>query len=102
MVVAVVQLHGFSVHIVDAERRSWKIFGQGARRDDDRWIGWLEFVTEGGRTVRVTDRETTQPSLDALMYWVRGLEPIYLEGAFARSFPSAAPGLPLTGERLVA
>jgi hypothetical protein len=102
MVVAVVQLHAFSVQIVDAEGRSWKVYGQGARRDDERWIGWFEFASDGGRTVRVTDRETTQPSLDALVYWVAGIEPIYLEGAFARSFPSAAPGLPLSGERLVA
>jgi hypothetical protein len=36
------------------------------------------------------------------MYWAGGLEPIYFEGAFERSFPSSAPGLPLTGERLVA
>lgn len=100
--VALIQLHVFSVQVADADGRSWTIYAQGARRDDDRWIGWFEFVTNDGRTVRVTDRETTQPNLEALLYWVGGIEPVYLEGAFARSFPSAAPGLPLPGERLVA
>jgi hypothetical protein len=102
MVVAVVQLHQFSVPVVDAERRPWTVYAVGARRDDERWIGWLEFVTADGRDIRMTPRETTQSSFDALMDWATGLPAVDLEGAFDRTFPSQAPGLPLTGERLVA
>jgi hypothetical protein len=48
------------------------------------WEGWIEFVTELGQRV-VTDRETTQPSRDAVASWATGLEPIYLEGALQRA-----------------
>ena len=101
MVVAVIQLRQVETTAVDQAGRTWTIYVQGGRRDDERWIGWIEFVAGDGQ-VRVTGRETTQPSFEALMYWAGGLEPIYFEGAFDRSFPSSAPGLPLTGERLVA
>lgn len=101
MVVAVIQLRRFETGLIDEAGRTWKVYAQGGRRDDERWIGWLEFVTDDA-AVRVTGRETTQPSFESLMYWAGGLEPVYLEGAYVRSFPSAAPGLPLTGERLVA
>lgn len=50
----------------------------------DKWEGWIEFLTETGQRV-VTDRETTQPSRDAVAYWATGLEPTYLEGALARA-----------------
>jgi|RhiMetdeSRZDD1v2_1073273.scaffolds.fasta_scaffold557911_3 hypothetical protein len=101
MVVAVIQLRRVETTVVDRAGRTWTIYVQGGRRDDERWIGWIEFAGDDGQ-VRVTGRETTQPSFEALMYWAGGLEPIYFEGAFERSFPSSAPGLPLTGERLVA
>jgi hypothetical protein len=48
------------------------------------WEGWIEFLTETGQRV-VTDRETTQPSKDAVGYWATGLEPVYLEGALERA-----------------
>ena len=48
------------------------------------WEGWIEFVTELGQRV-VTDRETTQPSREAVAYWATGLEPVYLEGALQRA-----------------
>lgn len=53
----------------------------------DTWEGWIEFLTETGQRV-VTDRETTQPSKDAVAYWATGLEPVYLEGALARAVSS--------------
>ena len=55
------------------------------------WKGWLEFHPVARETktsaagVLRTDRETTQPNRDAVDYWAGGLEPIYLEGAFARA-----------------
>jgi hypothetical protein len=48
------------------------------------WEGWIEFVTELGQRV-VTDRETTQPTKEAVAYWATGLEPVYLEGALQRA-----------------
>jgi len=57
----------------------------GAERADGTWMAWLEFHPESG-PVRRTDRETSQPNRDAVLYWATGLEPIYLEGAFDRSY----------------
>lgn len=56
----------------------------GEERADGTWEGWLEFRTASG-DVRRTERETTQPNRDALRYWASGLEPLYLDGAFARA-----------------
>ena len=56
----------------------------GEARADGNWEGWIEFHSPLG-VVRRTNRETTQPDRDALAYWASGLEPIYLDGAFARS-----------------
>jgi hypothetical protein len=36
-----------------------------------------------------TGRETVQSSEDALGYWARGLEPVYLDGALARAIDRA-------------
>ena len=38
------------------------------------WEGWIEFVTELGQRV-VTDRETTQSSKEAVVYWATGSSP---------------------------
>jgi hypothetical protein len=57
----------------------------GGPRPDGMWVGWLEFVAVGERQVRRTGQETTQSSREDLVYWASGLEPAYLEGAFARA-----------------
>jgi hypothetical protein len=49
------------------------------------WIGWLEFSSERDGSVRRTGEETSQPTKEAVAYWARGLEPVYLEGAFNRA-----------------
>ena len=50
------------------------------------WEGWLEFhPVDKTMAVLRTERETTQPDRAALEYWASGLEPLYFEGAFARS-----------------
>ncbi|HEX2642493.1 MAG TPA: hypothetical protein VHU81_05850 [Thermoanaerobaculia bacterium] len=58
----------------------------GKEREDGTWEGWLEFspVDGAGPALR-TGRETSQPNRDAVVYWASGLEPVYLEGAFARA-----------------
>jgi hypothetical protein len=66
----------------DGERYAIRVFGD--ERDDGTWLGWIDFVSTNG-VRRRTERETTQPSREALLYWASGLEPLYFEGAFARS-----------------
>jgi len=56
----------------------------GEEREDGTWEGWVEFHSASGE-VRRTGRETTQPDRAALAYWASGLEPVYLDGAFARA-----------------
>lgn len=101
MSVSVIQVHRFAPAFRDTEGRCWTIFALGARRADGQWIGWLEFVADTDE-VRATGRETTQTTLDALVYWATGLEPTYLEGAFDRAVAMPCPAVPPTGERLVA
>jgi hypothetical protein len=58
----------------------------GQEREDGMWEAWLQFDPEGGAGPALrTGRETTQPNRGAIDYWAAGLEPVYLEGAFARA-----------------
>jgi hypothetical protein len=70
--------------IRDARGEEFVASAHGGERADGTWEGWLEFRSASGE-VRRTERETTQPNLDALRYWATGLEPLYLDGAFARA-----------------
>ena len=55
-------------------------------RSDGTWEGWLEFYpSDKSKPVLRTGEETSQPSRVTIQYWADGLEPIYLEGAFARA-----------------
>jgi hypothetical protein len=58
----------------------------GDERDDGTWEGWIEFQPVGpdGSVLR-TERETSQPTREALAYWAGGLEPVFLEGAAQRA-----------------
>lgn len=58
----------------------------GQERIDGTWEGWIEFhPTDTANPVLSTEQETSQPNRPALEYWADGLEPVYLEGAFARA-----------------
>src|SRR4029450_2468275 len=59
----------------------------GSQGVDGTGEGWLEFVAVGAALVRRTPRETTQSNREDLAYWATGLEPAYLQGAFARAQP---------------
>jgi hypothetical protein len=61
-----------------------------ARPDGHIWEGWIEFIADDGSDVRRTPRETTQPDLDAMVYWATGLSGTYLEGALARTLTKPA------------
>jgi hypothetical protein len=71
------------VTTADGTRYVVRVYGQP--RTDGTWVGWLEFVAVGAAIVLRTGIETTQTDRAALAYWASGLEPTYLEGAFARA-----------------
>ena len=81
-----VPIAGLQGKVVDAER-SYSVAVEGIERPDGTWAGRLVFLD--GKSLRITDEETSQPSRDALVYWASGLEPIYLEGAFQRARATA-------------
>jgi hypothetical protein len=72
----------------DALGASYRVRVLGEPRPDGFWDGWLAFVGEEGITRR-TDHDTLQASRDDLVVWATGLEPTYVEGAFARASPAA-------------
>ena len=74
----------YSEVVRDAGGEEYTARACGEARPDGHWEGWIEFHSALG-AVRRTNRETTQPDRDALAYWASGLEPVYLEGAFARA-----------------
>ena len=69
----------------DALGEEYTAHAYGEARDGGTWEGGLEFAPASGGAPLRTGRETTQPDRDALAYWASGLEPIYLDGAFARA-----------------
>jgi hypothetical protein len=74
---AYVKVEGGTTYIV-------RIYAQ--ERTDGTWEGWLEFhPTDEHKQVLRTEQETSQPNRTAIEYWALGLEPIYLDGAFARA-----------------
>ena len=63
--------------------RDYHVTVEGEERKDGTWAGRLVFTTAG--EARRTGQETSQPNRKALEYWATGIEPIYLDGAFARA-----------------
>jgi hypothetical protein len=81
----------FENTVEDAGGTSWQAAVLGARRDDGKWVGWIEFQEAAGARLLETDRETTQPNREDLAYWATGLTYFYLEGALARAVARASP-----------
>src|SRR5437773_3717418 len=76
--------HSTGVKSEDGTTYIVRIYGQ--ERTHGTWEGWLEFhPTDKRKSVLRTEQETSQPNRTAMEYWASGLEPIYLEGAFARA-----------------
>ena len=80
-------IHEFTTQVKDRDAGAYVVQAWGSRREDGRWEGWLVFLPLARGFARRTGRETTQANLEALAYWVTGLEPVYLEGALDRSYP---------------
>jgi len=73
----------FSAQSVVADRCTYRARVCG-RPAGHVWEGWIEFEGPAAEVLR-TERETTQPNRDALIYWASGLSATYLEGAVARA-----------------
>jgi translation initiation factor IF-1 len=80
-------IHKHSTHIRTLDGELFRTRVCGERRLDGLWTGWLEFDDEHGQITWRTERETTQPTREALDYWASGLEPVYVQGAFTRAQP---------------
>ena len=86
-----VVIHEHTSTVVGKDGTTYGVRILGEARADGTWWGWLEFhPRESGRAVLRTDQETSQPNRDALSYWAKGLEPVYLEGALVRAQDRAA------------
>ena len=81
-----VLVHEFIEHVRDPRDGMAYVPRVYARpRADGTWEGWIEFVAIGAAVVLRTDQETTQSKREDVTYWASGLEPTYIEGAFARA-----------------
>lgn len=79
-------IHETPTAVEDEAGRVYRVRVWGAERSDGTWEGWLEFdPADGGPDSLRTERETSQPNRAAVDYWAHGLQPIYLDGAFARA-----------------
>lgn len=85
------ELLEFTNAVTGADGRSWRVRVLGARRTDGKWIGWIRFAEVTGDHIVETDRETSQPSRDALLYWSTGLTYAYLEGSLERALRRTDP-----------
>lgn len=86
-----------STHIEAEDGTLYLVRTYGQERTDGTWEAWLEFHPVAGAVasgaggaggvglVLRTGRETSQSNREGVAYWASGLEPVYLEGAFARA-----------------
>jgi hypothetical protein len=78
-------IHEHGTHVKTDDGQLFVARTYAEQMPDGIWAGWLEFVSAQKGTVLRTERETTQPTRQAVAYWASGLEPVYFEGAFARA-----------------
>lgn len=67
----------YKTQLTTPDGRLYTVRACGRQREDLTWEGWLEFVPDDGSDVLRSSRETTQPNLADLEYWVTGLTPVY-------------------------
>jgi dipeptidyl aminopeptidase/acylaminoacyl peptidase len=79
-------IHEHLTHVRTREGERFIARTYGEPDETGLWHGWLVFESIDRPSVRLTtDAETSQPNRAALAYWAEGIEPVYLEGAFARA-----------------
>lgn len=74
----------YSDRITGSDGVTYSAQACGREMPDDRWEGWLEFLSLDGESVLRTARETTQPDRSDTAYWATGISAVYLEGALER------------------
>ena len=81
-----VLVHEHSVTVQTPKGATYLARTYAEQQRDGSWQAWIEFTPIDGRGGPLrTDRETTQPTRDAVAYWASGLQPVYFEGAFERA-----------------
>jgi hypothetical protein len=79
-------IHEYVTGVKDEDGTLYAVRVYAYERTGGDWEAWLEFhPTNASGPVFRTERETSQPNRTAVEYWASGLEPVYLEGAFARA-----------------
>ena len=79
-------LQEYTTVMTSPDGATYTVRSYGEERDDNTWIGWLEFEPEDPEEPTLTtDQETSQPNRTAVEYWASGLEGVYFEGAFERA-----------------
>jgi hypothetical protein len=78
-------VHEFGPMVVASSGDVYVARAYAAQNAKSSWDGWLVFFPLSGGRALPTDRETTQPNIEAVAYWAGGLTPIYLEGALGRA-----------------
>jgi hypothetical protein len=79
-------IHEHSTRMKGEDGTLYSVFIFAQQRTDGTWEAWLEFhPADKHQPVLRTGQETSQPNRNATEYWALGLEPIYLDGAFARA-----------------
>lgn len=79
-------LQEYTPIITSPDGMTYTVRSYGEERDDNTWIGWLEFEPDDPEEPTLTtDQETSQPNRTAVEYWATGLEAVYFEGAFERA-----------------
>jgi hypothetical protein len=79
-------IHEHSTRVKGEDGTTYIVRIYGQDRIDGTWEAWLEFhPTDERKPVLRTGQETSQPNRTDIEYWALGLEPVYLDGAFARA-----------------
>ncbi len=86
-------LQQYEALVHDGEGNSYVVYLYGRSRPADTWQGWLVFERVSDRRRFSTRVETTQPNVEAVVYWGTGLEATYFDGALRRALqPAKAAG----------
>jgi hypothetical protein len=78
-------LQEFERHLTGSDGDEYAVLLYGRSRPGDTWQGWLVFVRQRDNRRFATPVETTQPNVEAIVYWSSGLTDTYLEGALRRA-----------------
>ncbi|MGH7481508.1 MAG: hypothetical protein ACRELV_05090 [Longimicrobiales bacterium] len=88
----------FDADVASADDTTWIARACGREGRSGLWEGWLEFEPKDDGQPVQTERETTQPNRDDLLYWASHLTAAYLESALRRAVEPRRPAARSTPE----